>query len=272
MNILTNKNLSLSLLILLMMTNLIISDAKAQNFQGSVSYLAPGTSIEAVINETLSSEFTRIGEILRLPVTSPVYGPSGVVIPSGAIVEAQVVNVSPAGRAGKSGSIDLKLSALIAPNGSRVPISASLDHARFSLSANNSGRVEHYAKATAAGAAGGALSGLIGGAISGGKVGRGAALGTAVGGGLGILGGTLKKGKELIISKGTPLPFKLDQALSLSSGAAPNNTRFNEYPESSYQPNSYGSPQHDSGQHYPRPPMSPPPSSQGYQEIQNPYY
>lgn len=233
----------------------------AQNFAGSVSYLAVGTPMQAVINETISSEFTRAGERITLSLGSPVYSGSSLAFPAGALVEAEVIESSPAGRAGAPGKLDFRLIALLTPDGGRIPLSASLDQNRFSLTADNHARTKHYAKATAAGAAGGALSGLIGGAISGGKVGRGAALGTAVGSGLGILGGTIKKGKELTIIKGTQIPFVLDKPLQIGNSSP----RLNPQRELDFQ-----SPFRDPSSDTFQPPSPSHQGANGYQ--QNPYY
>ncbi|NQY79101.1 MAG: hypothetical protein HRT47_02195 [Candidatus Caenarcaniphilales bacterium] len=251
------------ILILLTVFSLTSLQLQAQNFRGSVSYVAAGTPMQAVINETISSEFTRPGERLTLSLGSPVYSGSSVALPAGALVEAEVIEASPAGRAGSPGKLDFRLTAVITPDGGRIPLSASLDQNRFSLTAENHSRVKHYAKATVAGAAGGALSGLIGGAISGGRVGRGTALGTAVGSGVGILGGTLKKGKELTIAKGTPIPFILDRPLQIGSAPPPSLSPQREF--GSQRP--FGDPSGGAFQ-----PPSAPQQGTGYYQNQNPYY
>jgi hypothetical protein len=199
--------------------SVLFSAVSAENFKGSVSFVAPGTPVQAVLTETLSSEFTRAGETIALQLSAPVYSGSAMVVPAGSVVEAEVISVNPAGRAGEPGKIDFRLKTLITPNGARIPISASIDQNRFSLVAEEHARAKHFAKTTVAGAAGGALSGLIGGAISGGKIGKGAALGTAIGSGVGLVGGAIQKGKEIVLPKGTQIPFVLDQVLRIASPA-----------------------------------------------------
>jgi len=227
------KNLAKFLLILAFSFSYL--SVAAENFKGSVSFVAPGTPVQAVLTETLSSEFSKVGETIALQLAAPVYSGSAVVVPAGAIVEAEITSVSPAGRAGEPGKIDFRLKTLVTPNGARIPISASIDQNRFTLAAEDHARVKHFAKTTAVGAAGGALSGLVGGAISGGKIGKGAALGTAIGGGLGVLGGAIQKGKELVIPKGTPVPFVLDQVLRISSGAPQYADPSQSYPSGAFQ-------------------------------------
>ena len=63
---------------------------------------------------------------------------------------------------------------------------------------------------------------MIGGAISGGSKGKGAAIGTGcIGAGVGILGGAFKRGKQFVLQSGTSVPFTLDQAMQVNTGAAP---------------------------------------------------
>ena len=277
---------SLKLVLIIFLVSAISNLSAFANYRGSVSFVSPGTPMQAVVNEALSSEFTRVGEIITLALSAPVYSGSTVAIPAGTLVEAEVIEAKPAGRAGQPGRLEFKLRALVTPAGSRIPISASLDKNRFSLTAENHAQVKHYAKATVAGAAGGALSGLIGGAISGGSVGKGAALGTAVGSGVGILGGTVKRGKELVIPKGTPIPFVLDQTLRIGSGGASPSYSAPSYPEANFappsanpgfgfqgqppaQPNAFADPTRPS---YPSSGAFQDPGQIYQQQNQNPYY
>lgn len=208
----------------------------AENLKGSVTFVAPGTPVQAVLTETISSEFTRVGEVINMNLAAPLYSGSALAVPAGSVLEAEVISVNPAGRAGEAGKIDFRLKTLVMPNGVRIPISASIDQNRFSLIAEEHARMKHFAKTATVGAAGGALSGLIGSAISGGKLGKGTALGTAIGGGVGLAAGAIQKGQDLVLSKGTQIPFVLDQVLRVVAPAAsqyadPNQT----YPSGAFQ-------------------------------------
>ncbi|HNM49972.1 MAG TPA: hypothetical protein PKN86_09730, partial [Candidatus Obscuribacter sp.] len=60
------------------------------------------------------------------------------------------------------------------------------------------------------------------GATSNGQVGRatgmGAVFGTAIGGGLGLVGAGVRKGSEVMIKSGTPLPIQLDESMQITTG------------------------------------------------------
>ena len=193
--------------------------AQSQNvYQGQVSFVPAGTPVAVTMNQTLSSEFTRVGETFTANLASPIYAGSEMIAGPGSQVQGQVVAVEPGGRGGKAGSMDLRLVAIITPDGRRIPLSATVDQTTFELQADG-GRTSHLIKTTAIGAGSGALGGLVMNAIGGGQKGKGAAIGTGVGAGIGLLGGAIQKGKQFILTSGTVIPFKLDQAIQTQSTA-----------------------------------------------------
>ncbi len=206
----------------LIVTVLIISFSSvlAQTYYGQVNFVPAGTPVSVTISQALSSEFTRVGETFTASLSSPIYAGSSLLAPAGSQVQGQVVNVESAGRTGRPGSMDLRLTNIITPDGHRIPLSASIDQTTFKLEAD-SGRVSHFAKAGVVGAGAGALSGLVGAAISGGKKGKATAIGTGIGAGTGLLVGAVQKGAEFVIQSGTMLPFKLDQAIQSAAQSAP---------------------------------------------------
>lgn len=185
-------------------------------YQASASFVPAGTPVSVSLSQALSSEFTRVGETFTADLTSPIYAGGSLVAGPGSKVQGQVVAAEPAGRGGKPGSLDLRLLSIITPDGRRIPLSAAVDQNVFKLQADG-GRVSTLAKGTAIGAAGGALSGLIGGAISGGKKGKTTAIGTGIGAGVGLLGGAVSKGAEFVLTSGTSIPFRLDQAIQVAA-------------------------------------------------------
>ena len=191
-----------------------------QQYQGHASYVPAGTPISASISQALGTEISQVGETFRASLAGPLYAGGQMVAPPGSQIEGTVVGITPAGRGGKPGSMDLRLTTIVTPNGQRIPLSATMDRANFELKASG-GRTSHLVKTTALGAGAGALSGLIGGAISGGKKGKTAAIGTGIGAGVGLLGGAFKKGRELIIQSGTTVPFVLDTPIQVSNSAPP---------------------------------------------------
>ena len=205
--------------------------------QGQVSFVPAGTPVSVIVSEALGSEISSVGQTFNATLSGPIYAGNQLVAGPGSTVQGQIVAVESAARAGKPGSIDIRLTSVITPDGRRYPLSAKVDSNTFSLSADG-GRVGTLVKGTAIGAGAGALSGLVGSAISGGAKGKGAAIGTGIGAGIGLLGGAIKKGEEFIMKSGTQVPFVLDQPLQVN--AAPS-TQVQQYaPQSgAYQP--YGS-------------------------------
>lgn len=221
---------------------LLSTSASLAQYQGYVTYVPAGTPVSVALSQTLSSEFTKVGEVFTASLAGPIYAGSGLVAGPGSRVEGTVTSVEPAGRGGKPGSIELRLTSIITPSGQRIPLSASIDGGSFKLEADG-GRTSHLVKTTALGAGSGALAGLIGSAIGGSDhKGRATAIGTGIGGGIGLLGGALTKGKEFILNSGTSIPFRLDAPLQV---AAPNPSAQQEYGQDNYggafaDPNSYG--------------------------------
>lgn len=236
------KKFQLSFLALILISFFTNITASANVYQGSASYVPAGTPMAVTLNTTLGSEFTQVGQTFTANLSSPIYAGGQVLAPPGSQVQGVVTEVTPAGRGGKPGSLDLRLTNVITPTGARIPLSASIDKVNFKLSADG-GRTSHFTKATVGGAAGGALSGLIGSAIGGGSKGKATAIGTGIGAGVGILGGAFKKGRDLTVQQGTQIPFKLDAPLQAAANAAP--------PVQQVRPNDFGSYQQQPSGGYP---------------------
>ena len=179
-----------------------------------------GTPVSVRLNQSLSSQFTQVGETFTAALAGPIYAGSNLLAPPGSQVQGQIVAVEPAGRAGQPGYMDMRLVSIITPDGKRIPLSATIERSAFQLKAEG-GRTSHFVKHTAGGAAAGALSGLIGASISGGQKGKAAAIGTGIGAGGGILAGALRRGRDFVVQSGTILPFRLDQAINAGPAASP---------------------------------------------------
>ncbi len=210
-----------------------VQQYQAPVLQGQVTFVPAGTPVNVTINEALGSEISTVGQTFNATLSAPVYAGSQMVAGPGSTVQGQVVAVESGARGGKPGSIDIRLTTVITPDGRRYPLSATVDQNTFSLSADG-GRASTMIKSTAIGAGSGALAGLVGAAISGGQKGKAAAIGTGIGGGIGLLGGAFKRGEEFILKSGTQVPFTLDQPLQVSIPAAPQYA-----PQSQMAPNGY---------------------------------
>jgi hypothetical protein len=189
-------------------------------YQAQVSYVPAGTPITVTMNDTLGSEFTQVGERFTATLAGPIYSGRDLVAGPGSVVEGTVVEINPAGRAGKPASMNLRVNNLVTPDGRRIPLSASIDQETFKLSAEG-GVTSNLVKSSVVGAGAGGLSGLVGAAISGGKKGKATAIGTGIGAGTGLLVGAFKKGNDLIVERGSQVNFKLDQPLQGVNTAPP---------------------------------------------------
>ncbi len=208
--------------------------------QGQVSFVPAGTPVSVTVTEALGSEISTVGQTFNATLTGPIYAGNQIVAGPGSTVQGQVVAVESAARAGRPGSIDIRLTSVITPDGRRYPLSAKVEQNTFSLSADGS-RAGSLAKGAVVGAGAGALSGLVGSAISGGAKGKGAAIGTGIGAGIGLLGGAIHKGQDFILKSGTQVPFVLDQPLQVN--AAPSAPVQQYAPQGGYAPQGYAAPQ-----------------------------
>lgn len=231
------KFISFTVIILIFLTSQ-ASFAQYGQYQGQVTYVPAGTPISVSLNDTLGSEFTQVGERFTASLSGPIYAGSELIAGAGSQVEGTVIEVNPAGRAGKPASMNLRLTNIITPDGRRIPLSATIDQSTFNLEAEG-GRTSHLVKSTAVGAGVGALSGLVGAAISGGKKGKAAAIGTGIGAGSGLVVGAFKKGNDLIVQRGSPVTFRLDQAIQATNAAPPVQRFGSEYGGAPVSPNPY---------------------------------
>jgi len=189
-------------------------------YQAQVSFVPAGTPITVSMNDTLGSEFTKVGERFTSTLAGPIYSGQDLVASPGSLLEGTVVEVNPAGRAGKPASMNLRINSLTTTDGRRIPLSATVDQEVFKLKAEG-GVASNLVKSSAVGAGAGALSGLVGAAISGGKKGKATAIGTGIGAGTGLLVGAIKKGNDLILERGSQVSFRLDQPVQGLNSAPP---------------------------------------------------
>lgn len=195
--------------------------------QGRVVYAPAGTTIQAVLNTSLSSEAAKSGDYIQATVNQPVFlGDSQ--IPAGTVLIGQVTDAKHGGFLGIAGTLGIKFNKLRTPDGIETPISASLSSGIGKYNENNQDVFRGETWKTKAGQAAirggigagtGAALGTAVGAIAGGGqgVGRGAWSGTAIGAGVGVASSMLlRKGKNVNIASGQPVEVRLDAPVSLS--------------------------------------------------------
>ncbi|MEW5821242.1 MAG: hypothetical protein AB1782_13700 [Cyanobacteriota bacterium] len=206
--------------------------------QGSVMVAPAGTSLAVTTTTAVSSEMNNVGDPFSTRLSNDLYVGGGLVLPAGSIIEGQISSLTNAGRTGRNGSLGIRFTNAITPNGQRVPISARIateDGTGIIKGGSTGGRVGKTFLRGAGGAAAGAALGTALAPAAGGRVGRGAVYGTAIGGGIGLLSTLVAKGKEAMLPSGTPLQIILDQPFTVQGSGS--------YQQGGYQNynNNYGS-------------------------------
>lgn len=85
-----------------------------------------GTPVPLRLEETLSSESSTVGQIVRLTVTRNVVINDIVVIEAGSLVEGEIVHAEETGSLGKEGEISMVVRYATAIDGTRIPLRAQL--------------------------------------------------------------------------------------------------------------------------------------------------
>jgi len=159
------------------------------------------------MNETVSSERSRVGDRFKATVVTPVYASGVEVVPAGSIVEGRVTSSSAARTRGREGRVAVVFDTLVLPDGTRHRLDGVLtevqDDRKAQVDAENqvSGRSSETRNIEYVG--GGAVGGaILGGVIGGGK---GAGIGAAVGAGAGVAGAMLNKGNAAEMRSGTEM-------------------------------------------------------------------
>jgi len=186
--------------------------------QARIATVPANTKFTGTITQgVLSSELNKVGDTVQLTTDQALNSSDGrVIIPVGSKIEGKITQIDPAGRTGKSATMNISFDKIVTPDGQNYTIQGSVDTADGMLHGDTTkGRVLKSLGTAAVGAGVGAALGTAMGPLSGGKVGKGAIYGTAIGGGAGLLGAALKKGKDVTVSSGDKLEIKLDQPITV---------------------------------------------------------
>ena len=186
----------------------------SRHSQDSGWAVAEDTIISVRMNGNLNSKISHVGDKFAATVDVPVYVNGKAVIPAGSIVEGRVIQVTPAKRMGRSGSIAIDFDDLVFPSGARIPINGNLtsDDPETRRRIDDESRVSGGdGRRTGVFVGGGGAVGAVLGGIAGG--GKGAAVGGAIGAGAGIAAVLLSKGQEAEVPSGTLFGIQLRQAM-----------------------------------------------------------
>ena len=146
----------------------------------SAPSLVSGVAIQTVMMDSVHSQYTRVGDPIRVRVGSDVMSSDGkVVIPAGSVITLAVTEIGQANNKGEKGLLSLAGRSILI-NGESYPITARATDYEYEMKARGVG-VTDVAR-TGAGAAAGAIIGRVVGGKTGTIVGAvgGAAAGAAV--------------------------------------------------------------------------------------------
>lgn len=168
-----------------------------------------GKFINVRIEQPLSSDHNQPGDYFSATLSDPIVVDGIVVVQRGQRVSGRVSEVDKGGRVSGVAKLRLQLTELTAVDGQQLPVQTQF----ISRNAPSTGGRDAgvIAGTTALGAAIGAAA----------DWGRGAAIGAGAGAALGIAGVLLSRGAPAVVFPETPLTFRIDQAVSVSTDRAP---------------------------------------------------
>ena len=183
----------------------------SQPAQPAQRTLGSGTTIEARIQDSLSSRHNKAGETLRATVSSDVKDASGhIAIPAGSTVGLRVAQLEPAtNKSQADGKIQLIVTS-VTVRGQTYQVSSTVNSVPHQLVGRGvtAGEVEK--------AAGGAVIGAVAGRVIGGDT-KGAVIGGAVGAAAGTAAAVHWASRDVVVTPGTPITFSLPQALTVAT-------------------------------------------------------
>jgi hypothetical protein len=189
--------------------------------------MKPGTTLTVRINESLSSDHNRVGDVFSATLTQPVVVLGIVVARYGETVTGHVVDAKKAGRVSGVSRLGITLTSLTLVDGQTVPIQSQL---LVREGPTSKGRDA----AAIVGSTG--LGAVIGAAAD---WGTGAAIGAAAGAAAGTIGVLLTRGLPTVVHPETSLTFQVTAPVTIETNDAPQAFHFvnsTDYPPTQMQP------------------------------------
>ena len=175
-----------------------------------------GTVLAVRINEELSSDHNKIGDVFSATLIQPVIVQGIVVARYGQIAAGRVLEVKKAGKISGVSRLGVTLTSLTLVDGQTVPIQSQLLLRNGTTSAGLDAAA--IAGTTGLGAAVGAAAGWS----------KGAAIGAGAGAAVGIIGVLLTRGYPTVVEPEMPLTFQLTAPVIIETNNAPQVFRFVE--------------------------------------------
>jgi type IV secretion system protein VirB10 len=176
--------------------------------------LPAGSNLNVRLTTTLSTRTNQNGDPWMAQVVEPIISGGEEVVPTGSTVEGQVTYVKSPGRVKGVGEMRLVAESITTTAGARYVISASLEDAQGAEGAKVKGE-EGTIKgpsskkddAVKTGIGAGVGAGV--GAIAAG--GTGALYGAGIGAGVGLIRSLFKRGKDVVLPRGTDMTFVISR-------------------------------------------------------------
>ncbi len=182
-------------------------DAQQQTVPATL-HLSSGTMIAVRLNQELSTNRNRSGDVFTATLDQPVVVNGWVVARRGQTIEGRVLNALKGGRVKGTSKLEIALTRLTLVNGQQLPVQTQLVRA--------SGGTTKARDASAIGTTTGV--GAIIGAIAG--EGQGAAIGAGVGAAVGVAGVLLTRGRPTVIPPEALLTFRMESSANISTLSA----------------------------------------------------
>ena len=194
----------------------LVTPARSQN----VITLPAGTTLQVVLETTLSTKNSKEGEMFRSRVVMPVFANEREVLPIGCTVEGTVVRLKQPGRVTGKAEMQLRPEKITFPDGTTVDLTATLtgaqtgddtkvDSEEGTVKASGSEGMNTRGVITSAGTAA-----VLGGVMAGGT---GAAIGAGAVGAIALLSQIFKRGKDAELGPGTEITLELNRPLSFTT-------------------------------------------------------
>jgi hypothetical protein len=165
-------------------------------------YTVPaGTRLSVRLDDTLSSDSSRVEDPVTATLASPVYIGRARVLPAGSVVSGGVVSAQPSGKVKGRASLAVRFNALTA-RGHEYAIAANVSRVAAGTKAEDAKKIGIPA------AAGAVIGAIVGG-------GKGAAVGGTIGGGAGTAVVLSTPGRPVTLTRGQVLTLSLAKSVDV---------------------------------------------------------
>ena len=187
--------------------------------QAGTITLPAGTKLHVILETTLTTKSTTMGDPFRSRLVMPIFLNQREVVPMGTAVEGTVLSLQGPGRIKGRAEMQLRPEKLLLPDGRDIVLAASLESAKTDNdvkvdpqegTVQGGGKEKINLKKLGKGAAIGAG---VGAAVGGGP---GAAMGAGAVGAIAVLHHLLKRGKDAVLPAGSELVLELTRPVYFS--------------------------------------------------------